>query len=100
MCARDVGNVIISEWQDFVDPVGKVQHKFGNVYYHANAPCVQVRWPNFESSWVQVSDVVILKSIWITSTDTFLVFTLIKWKFGFMSVVELCLIFTIYILCF
>jgi len=47
------------EWQDFVDPAGNVQHKFGNVYYHANAPCVQVRWPNFESSWVQVSDVVI-----------------------------------------
>jgi len=47
------------KWQDFVDPVGKVQHKFGNVYYHVNAPCVQVQWPNFGYSWVQVSDVVI-----------------------------------------
>ena len=42
------------EWQEFLQS-GKLQQKFGNVYYHANIPCVQVRWPNFESSWVHVS---------------------------------------------
>ena len=47
------------EWQEFLDPTGKCQQRFGNVYYHANVPCIQVRWPNFNSSWVHVSDVVI-----------------------------------------
>ena len=49
------------EWQEFIDPSGKLQQKFGNVYYHANIPCVQVRWLNFESSWLSVGPPVIAK---------------------------------------
>jgi len=47
------------EWQEFTDPSGKLQQKFGNLYYHANIPCVQVCWPNFESSWLCVDATVI-----------------------------------------
>ena len=46
------------EWQEFIDPF---QQKFGNVYYHANIPCVQVHWPNFKSSWLCVGPPVIAK---------------------------------------
>jgi len=51
------------EWQDFVDPVGKVQHKFGNVYYHANAPCVQALLDTFVWKSVLKSHDIFLKCI-------------------------------------
>ena len=54
-----------------------------------------MRWLNFESSRVQVSDVVIAQSTQVHVDYLHRYFPdihLTKWKFGCMSVVELCLI--------
>ena len=42
------------EWQEFIDPTGHSQQRFGNVYYHCNAPCILAHCPTFSDKDLQI----------------------------------------------
>ena len=42
------------EWQDFIDPAGHPQQRFGNVCYHCNTPCIVARCPTFSPKNLQI----------------------------------------------
>ena len=42
------------EWQDFIDPTGHPQQRFGNVYYHCNIPCILTLCPTFSPVNLQI----------------------------------------------
>ena len=49
------------EWQNFVDPCGDQQSRYGNVYYHCNIPCIQSRCPEFQPQMLDIPSMIAMQ---------------------------------------